>query len=216
MVDRMKSIRGMAATIGIAALLAACSPAAATPAAPQTSGQPYNPALVFRPYDLSDNVGDSGIGVALGDLDGDGLADLVMGSPNSVIVFQGMLTAFGGHTELMFRQVRTISTPYASEGHTSSGSGIGVTIGDVNRDGKNDIIVGTPASVKSYLNTGGFVFYENQLIYVPFDDTHTDSDAGIGVTLADLNGDGWPDLVMGTPDYVLIFMNNAGKFELRK
>jgi hypothetical protein len=71
------------------------------------------------------------------------------------------------------------------------GHGLGVAVGDVNRDGRPDIYVSNdivPNDVL-YINNGDGTFSDRAAVSVK----HS-SFAGMGVDIADFNNDGWPDI----------------------
>jgi hypothetical protein len=82
-----------------------------------------------------------------------------------------------------------------------TGFGLGVAVGDVNRDGWPDLYVSNdllPNDVL-YINNGDGTFSDKADEYLK----HT-SFAGMGVDIADFNNDGWPDIMqadMMPPDY---------------
>jgi prepilin-type N-terminal cleavage/methylation domain-containing protein len=99
-----------------------------------------------------------------------------------------------------------------------------ISIGDINGDGIPDLIIGTnnfgyvyvvfgtkngfpdPLPLNTLNGSNGFVIYGN--IY-PF---HT---IGESIAVGDVNGDGIPDLILGSADYsaiAVIFGNNKGGF----
>src|SRR5205823_3676150 len=66
-----------------------------------------------------------------------------------------------------------------------------VAIGDLNGDGRNDIVTGNLGSPsRAFLNAGAGAFS-------PGFDATDDSNLSFSIALADLNGDGSPDLVAG-------------------
>ena len=70
-------------------------------------------------------------------------------------------------------------------------NGAGVGIGDFNNDGFQDVFfVGCQVSNKLYLNNGNFTFRDIS------QEAHISSRGqwGAGVTIADINNDGWPDI----------------------
>ena len=121
-------------------------------------------------------TGENPVGVAVGDLSGDGLPDLVTSNVlgDSVSVFLGTGSgAFGAKTDFA-----TGDDPFA------------VAVGDVSGDGKADIVTAdrTPGKVSVLLGDGAGAF-----------GAKTDYSVGVspmGVKLADLNGDGRLDIVV--------------------
>jgi hypothetical protein len=121
-----------------------------------------------------------GVFVALGDVDGDGFVDLVVGAgdgrPAEVKVFSGRdgvvekdLIAFDNFT-----------------------GGVHVAVGDVNGDGHADIIAGMGfggAQVK--------VFNGKDLSVLRTVNAFPNFDGGVWVASGDVNGDGFADLVLG-------------------
>jgi hypothetical protein len=129
------------------------------------------------------------VAIAVADLDGDGLPDLVVGKdeqPNQVLLNQGDGT---------FQEVLSD----VSSGDTKTAA---VAVGDLNGDGLLDIVIGNKNEKNQLmLNQGDGTFRESDLVS-PGDD-HTTA-----LALADVNGDGHFDILVGndssSPNQVFI------------
>ncbi len=136
-----------------------------------------------------------GLGVGVADLSGDGLQDIFVAGSNRLFVARGD----GG-----FREVDAQVFRWEVFGEEDDVSG--VAIGDVNRDGRLDVVVGhhynstvedgTRVPVRLYLNRGSDpsgtprfedVTEEAGLVGLPTKAPH--------VELNDLDNDGWPDIL---------------------
>lgn len=93
-------------------------------------------------------------------------------------------------------------------------NGAGVAVGDINNDGLIDIyFTGNQVSDKLYLNKGGMVFED---ITTSAFDENANEGWHTGVTMVDINGDGWLDIYVcrsGNPEdktllQNMLFVNN--------
>jgi hypothetical protein len=156
-----------------------------------------------RFYRNSGNVGELGFepghaisqpyntrSVALADMDGDGDLDVVVGNYDQ----KNKLYLNKGHGH----------PPFGGGAPDNSGIDIGsetdptnsVALADVDGDGDLDVVVGNSGQTnKLYLNNGGDVFFANTGKDIGSAQNSTQS-----VALADMDGDGDPDLVVGNYD----------------
>jgi len=153
--------------------------------------QPYFEALPSWTSSASDHNG----ATALGDVDGDGLLDLVLASttrPTRLYLNTG--TGFSS------------SPAWAGPPGQSTNN---VAIGDVNGDGRLDLVCvnnGQPATL--HLNRGG-------TFSVAPDWSSGPAELSSGVALGDVNGDGSLDLVVGSPlGAVRLYLNRGGTFSV--
>ncbi len=146
----------------------------------------------------------------LGDVNGDGYADIAIGSP----LFDG--TAIdAGRVDVYFggASINTVSDGAIQSGVTSLRFGSAVAAAhDVNGDGYADLVTGTPFFASGQTNEGAVYVYlggagtsfntASDLII-----QSNQAEAQIGLALAglgDINGDGYSDLAVGAP-----LFNNA-------
>lgn len=149
---------------------------------------------------VSFNVGTaSSNSIVAGDLNGDGILDLVLGSafwtPNSVI------TVLFGVGDGTFQLPVTYSIP-------GSGTGLSLALADMNSDGKLDVVAGISSAV-----TGGVAILLNQgngvlispVVYSPNLSFVT------SIAVADFNADGNPDVAVTESllQTVQVFLGNA-------
>jgi hypothetical protein len=141
----------------------------------------------------------AGQDVALGDVDGDGLYDAIVGSPYDG---RGTVSWVSGDRtgDIDLGDGDGVITGPAS----NSGFGMNIDAKDIDGDGRAEILVGAPNA----RSTSGAVY----LFYTPIEGAMDDGDAGAtwigehandevgtGVAFADFDGDSSTDIVIGAP-----------------
>jgi hypothetical protein len=142
-----------------------------------------------------------------GDVNGDGYADVIVGSPyydygylDAGVAFL-YFGAWGGLGSLQ------MLIPPAPEANARFGFSVS-TAGDTNRDGWADVVIGIPfadygaldsGSVALYMGNGGGLSYSKPLFPSA---PHTYGYFGYSVSTAgDVNGDAYADVIVGAPQY---------------
>ncbi len=179
----------------------------------------------------------TGISVSgAGDINGDGLADLVIGAPyaNSGGVYSGEAYVLFGQTD-GFGGMVTLNNLDGENGFRIPGLNaydeIGRTVsgvGDINGDGLADVALGAPYAATNEGNYSGlayFIFGSEAPFTASFNLNTLDGNNGfvlegdqdfasLGQALAgagDINGDGFQDVIVGAPYTNIGDSNNAGE-----
>jgi len=137
-----------------------------------------------------------------GDVNGDGLADLLIGAPTAGWNDAGAAYLFFGP---LLGSLDATDADSTAGGGSDYASGSSVAIpGDTDGDGYDDILVGAPG----YFSAGGGLLWLGGVradISGPWDVSlsgSSGSDAGYAVSTAgDVDGDGDTDLLIGAPEY---------------
>src|SRR5262249_37491434 len=151
--------------------------------------------------DEGDRMGYSVAG--LGDVNGDGVRDLLVGIPkkdseDGLLKDIGQALIFSGANGSI---IRTLNPP--AQGGAEANGRFGTAVadaGDVNHDGKDDILIGAPGNSKAYVFNGA----TGALIFTITNPSAPNAERlpSFGAAVAgglDLDGDGTPDFVIGAP-----------------
>jgi hypothetical protein len=137
-------------------------------------------------------------GVAVGDLNNDHHLDIVVAAPGGVGIFENHSTP--GVFVLPRTDVPTGTNPDQ------------VVIGDLDKDGFLDVVVANPSdnTLTVLHNTTGSVGAPIQL--TPLTTTIQTGSTPLGLAIGDLDGDGWPDIVVANHEgaSVSIILNTTG------
>ncbi|MEA2624486.1 MAG: hypothetical protein QOD06_531 [Candidatus Binatota bacterium] len=145
----------------------------------------------------------SGMYVAAGDVNGDGIPDIAVGAGEGG---DGEVRVYDGST-IEEREPAFI----VSLSENDFSSGVRVAIGDVDGDGSSEIITGTGPGVRNHIGVfeGDGEFFGDLR---PFASGYR---GGVFVAAGDLNGDGRADLICGTdvgaPPFVRVFDGFTGR-----
>ncbi len=152
---------------------------------------------------------------AAGDVNGDGLADYLMGEPEAQVAFDirgrahlvlGRFTSAWGInpvSDVVYSELGTGDLPSTSARYGSSVA----TAGDFNNDGFSDVIVGAPTKGTPFNGGQAFVYLGRgeTLATAPLTTLRGNQSAatlGLGLSFAgDINHDGFTDIVTGAPLY---------------
>jgi hypothetical protein len=163
--------------------------------------------------EASSELGTSIAGV--GDLDADGRADVAISSPhNSSVHPYGTVRCYVGNTGTYLHQ-------YAGLSQDSTGKCI-AAIGDVDHDGQTELAVGEPDFSFGGAGSGHVYLFNPRraaasgIVWESFVPFQSGWHGGIVVAAAgDVNGDGVPDVLVGTSVGRVVILSGANGSELR-
>jgi hypothetical protein len=174
-----------------------------------------------------DHLGSSVAGV--GDVNGDGYSDFLIGAKNASTTNQGITYLFFGTSEDIWSVGTSCSEANASIIGKAAGDQFGFSIagaGDVNADDYNDFLIGAPKNDDSDTQAGKtYLFFgTNEEIWssgmscseanASFEgDTYSIESGHAVAGTGDVNGDGFDDFLIGAPRYNAI-IDNEGKIYL--
>lgn len=161
---------------------------------------------------LGEELALMGSSLAAGDINGDGLTDLIAGAlgRSGVVIFFGV----SGSTPFGTNALSLQGPPGAPEFGTM------VAVGDINGDGTGDLIVSAPmANASGRANIGQvFVYFGRatigltpDLVITNPDITEQNQQFGFSLAVSDLDGDRKSDLIIGAPSASVSRMAGAGK-----
>jgi hypothetical protein len=149
-----------------------------------------------------------GYSLAVGDLNGDGVNDLVVGapfhSPSPDLYQQGAVYVYFGPK---YKPANAAKIPATS---AAMGIGFSVAAGDINDDGVDDLLIGASGKVITYHGAKGPFAPSPAVPDVIF----KSADSGFGRSMAvlrDLNGDGFRDVAVGAPQAVIANAAASGR-----
>lgn len=150
----------------------------------------FTPETEFLAWPARPAAGAGATTTVAGDLDGDGKTDLVVvdnGDPAAGVVRVFLNTAVPGAAAPTYR---------LHEAGTFAGGPVSVTIGDVDRDTRPDVVVATrdAQEVTVLLNRAA----ESGTLGLEVARTVGISGRPVSVSLGDIDGNGWLDVVMNT------------------
>ena len=158
---------------------------------PADFAQPFvEPVKVIREWDgeaANDQFG--WIARVVGDVDRDGVPDVVTSAPTKAIVGDA-----AGRVYLY--STKTGALRWSVDGRPGDQLGSGVeAAGDVNRDGVPDVIASAPGAGKAYVFSG-----KDGRALLTFSAEKTSDNFGQHVSgVGDINGDGYSDVIVGAP-----------------
>lgn len=125
-----------------------------------------------------------GVRVAMGDVNGDGTADVIAGTGPGTAA---QVKVFDGVTGNEIRSFFPFGPTYQG--------GVYVAAGDLNRDGASEILVGTGGGTKGEIRIFDGVSGGMLKVATPFGSSFT---GGVSVAAGDVNGDGVSEIIAGS------------------
>ena len=149
----------------------------------------------------------AGTVLGLGDVNGDGYEDVALGHPEVAIggASSGAVFVYaGGPDGLDPTPVQQMAGPAANEDW-----GRDLWRGDLNNDGRLDLVVAADRTDRGGINTGSIRIYEathdgffESEPWVQYHGEQQYGRMGSSITVCDFDGNGWPDLASGARDVV--------------